>query len=57
MKVCGCAITQELDGVWKLGDDGGVSKSPLPELQPPEYTCEEIEAREQPPLPQSFDTP
>ncbi len=52
MKVCGCAITQELDGVWKLGDDGGVSKSPLPELQPPEYTCEEIEAREQTPLPQ-----
>lgn len=37
-------ITQELDGVWKLGDDGVISKHSLPELQPPEYTREEIEA-------------
>jgi hypothetical protein len=37
-------ITQELDGVWKLGDDGVISKDPFPALQHPEYTCEEVEA-------------
>ncbi|WP_208669780.1 hypothetical protein [Pseudomonas arsenicoxydans] len=37
-------ITQELDGVWKQGDDGVISKDPLPELQHPEYTSEEVEA-------------
>ncbi|MFS2095318.1 hypothetical protein ACCC96_20165 [Pseudomonas sp. Pseusp11] len=37
-------ITQELDGVWELGDDGVISKHPLPELQPPVYTREEVEA-------------
>lgn len=37
-------ITQELDGVWKLGKDGAISKHALPELQPPQYTTEEIEA-------------
>ena len=37
-------ITQEQDGVWVLGEDGVISKRPLPELQSPEYTAEEIEA-------------
>ncbi|MGF6091112.1 hypothetical protein [Pseudomonas sp. 18173] len=36
-------ITQELDGEWKLGEDGDISKHPLPELQPPQYTPEQIE--------------
>lgn len=36
-------ITQELDGVWKQSVDGVVSKHPLPELQPNQYTREEIE--------------
>jgi hypothetical protein len=36
-------ITQEVDGVWRLGEDGVISKRPLPDLQPPEYTSEEIE--------------
>lgn len=37
-------ITQELDGVWKLADDGAITKHALPELQPVEYSAEEIEA-------------
>lgn len=37
-------ITQELDGVWKLGSDGAITKHALPELQPVEYSAEEIEA-------------
>lgn len=37
-------ITQELDGVWKLADDGAVTKHALPELQPVEYSAEEIDA-------------
>ncbi|MBX9408248.1 hypothetical protein K5E40_21425 [Pseudomonas baetica] len=37
-------ITQELDGVWKLTDDGSIFKHALPELHPVEYSPEEIEA-------------
>ena len=37
-------ITQELDGVWKLADDGAITKHAFPELQPVEYSAEEIEA-------------
>jgi hypothetical protein len=36
-------ITQELDGVWKLDSDGVISKFPLPELKPTEYSSDEIE--------------
>ncbi|PAA05260.1 hypothetical protein [Pseudomonas fragi] len=37
-------ITQEVDGVWKRGEDGVISKHPLPEFLPPEYTSEQVEA-------------
>lgn len=37
-------ITQEVDGVWMLGEDGSISKHPLPERLPPEYTSEQVEA-------------
>lgn len=37
-------ITQEVDGVWMRDSNGHIHKSPMPELVPPVYTNDQIEA-------------